>query len=65
MSQGGYLAIGITVLVVLLIVFIVSFVAYIRTPVPKGCEDVKVSEEKCAGCGHSECQFYKEKGHQE
>lgn len=59
MSQGAYLAIAISIIVVLLATFIISFVLYRRTPVPKGCEDIKMSEEKCSSCGHSECSFYK------
>ena len=59
MSQGAYLAIAIVLLVILLITFVVSFVLYRKTPVPKGCEDIKMSEEKCSSCGHSECHFYK------
>ena len=59
MSQIGYLIIAIAILVVLLATFIISFVLYRRTPVPKGCEELKISEEKCAGCGHKECSFYK------
>ena len=62
MTQGGYLAIGIFVIVLLLVTFIVSFVLYIRTPVPKGCESYKkMSEENCSKCGHKECSFYKER----
>ena len=59
MSQVGYLIIAIIILVALLVTFIVSFVLYRRTPVPKGCEDMKMSEEKCSSCGHNECSFYK------
>lgn len=62
MSKELYLVIGISVLVLLLITFIVSFVLYVKTPAPKGCEDMKISEEKCAGCSHSECSFYKKEG---
>lgn len=61
MSQTGYLILAISILVALLIVFFVSFVIYMKTPVPKGCEDLKMSEEKCSSCGHSECHFYKGK----
>ena len=57
MSQGGYLAIGISVIVILLVVFIVSFVLYVRTPVPKGCE--KINDEACAKCGHKHVPTYK------
>lgn len=59
MSQIGYLILAISILVALLVIFIVSFVLYKRTPVPKGCEDLKISEEHCATCGHSECSYYK------
>ena len=62
MDKTGYLILAIAIVVALLIVFVVSFVLYKRTPVPKGCEDVKMSEEKCSSCGHSECSFYKGEG---
>ena len=59
MGQGGYLIIAIVILAVLLVTFFVSFVLYVRTPAPKGCEDMKISEENCSSCGHKECEFYK------
>ena len=59
MSQTGYLILAISILLALLATFIISFVIYRRTPVPKGCEEIKISEENCTGCSHSECQFYK------
>lgn len=59
MTTTGYLILAISILVLLLAVFIVSFVLYRRTPVPKGCENLEMSEEKCASCGHKECSFYK------
>ena len=58
MSQTGYLIIAILVLVALAIIFFVSFVAYRRTPLPKGCEDLKADEEKCAACSNENCQFH-------
>jgi len=61
MSQVGYLVLAISILVLLLVVFIVSFVKYVKTPAPKGCENIKISEENCASCGHTECSFYKER----
>ena len=61
MSKIGYLIIAISILVVLLVTFIVSFVIYRKTPVPKGCEDLQMSEEKCSTCGHNECHFYQGK----
>ena len=59
MSQTGYLILAISIVVALLIIFVVSFVLYRKTPVPKGCENLKMDEEKCSSCGHSECSFYK------
>ena len=58
MSQTGYLILAISILVALLAIFVVSFILYKRTPVPKGCEDNKISEENCASCGHTECNRY-------
>ena len=61
MSQVGYLIIAIAILVLLLVVFFVSFIMYRRTPAPKGCEDITINDEHCAACGHKECQSYKGK----
>ena len=58
MSQTGYLILAIAILVSLLTIFIVSFIIYKRTPVPKGCEDIRINEENCAACGHTECKHY-------
>lgn len=58
MSKVAYLIIAISILVALLVIFVVSFVIYRRTPVPKGCEDMVMNEEKCSYCGHKECHFY-------
>ena len=58
MSQTGYLVLAISILVALLAIFIVSFILYKRTPVPKGCENIKISEENCSSCGHTECSRY-------
>ena len=60
MTQTEYLILAIFIIVALLATFIISFVAYRRTPVPQGCEDIKIDEKNCAGCSHSECSFYKE-----
>lgn len=57
MSQIAYLVIAISILVALLLIFMVSFVLYRRTPVPKGCENIKINEENCASCNNSSCQY--------
>ncbi len=59
LSQVTYLIIAIAILVALLIVFVVSFVLYRKTPVPKGCEYLKINDENCSMCGHEECSHYK------
>ena len=59
MTSTGYLILAILILAALLIIFIVSFVLYKRTPLPKGCEDMKMSEEKCTSCPNSTCAFHK------
>ena len=58
MSQTGYLILAISILASLLAIFIVSFILYRRTPVPKGCENIQINEENCSACGHTECKHY-------
>ena len=65
MPQYGYLILAIGILLVLLAIFIVSFVLYKRTPIPKGCEDIKISEEKCGSCHNKDCAIYKERNDKE
>ena len=62
MSPVGYLVIAISILVALLAIFIVSFILYVKNPIPKGCENIKISEDNCASCNHKECKFYKGEG---
>ena len=57
MSQTGYLILAISILVALLAIFIVSFLLYKRTPVPKGCEAIKINEENCSACNNKECSL--------
>ena len=59
MSQVGYLILAISILVALLAIFIVSFILYKKTPVPKGCENIKINDENCSSCGNSSCSHYK------
>ena len=59
MSQTGYLILAISILLALLAIFIISFIFYKRTPVPRGCENLKVDGDKCAACGHPECSYFK------
>ena len=59
MTQTGYLILAISILAVLLITFIVSFVLYNKTPVPAGCEDILISEEHCKSCTNASCKMHK------
>ena len=58
-----FLAIGI--LVVLGATFVISFIAYRRTPVPKGCEDLLANKKKCDGCQEAHCPFAEALGKKE
>ena len=59
MSQTGYLILAISILVALAIIFVVSFVLYKKTPVPKGCENIEINETNCAACGNTNCSHFK------
>ena len=47
MSKEVALILSISVLILLLIIFVVSFVIYKKTPVPKGCENLEINEANC------------------
>lgn len=51
-----YLAI--TILVLLVVLFVVSYVLNKRTPVPKGCEHIKISDEFCLNCTNTDCKVH-------
>ena len=62
MSRAGWIALSVAVLAALLAVFVLSFLLYVRTPVPKGCE--KKKSDLCSNCPNSRCEFslYEPKG---
>ena len=60
MSKEGYLLIAIIVIIALIAIFVISFVLYKKTPVPKGCEDIKISNENCLGCNNNDCKIKQE-----
>ena len=62
MSKEVALILSISVLVALLIIFVVSFVIYKKTPVPKGCENLEINEENCASCKNTTCSLRKKEG---
>lgn len=49
------LVLAIIIIAFFVILFIVSFVINRRTPKPKGCEDIMISEENCSGCQIESC----------
>ena len=55
MTQTGYLIISIIIILLLALTFIVTFVINRKTPVPEGCENIKITEEGCANCQIEEC----------
>lgn len=55
MDPFFYLAI--TIIVLLVVVFFVTYILNKRTPVPKGCEQIKISEEFCLNCSNSDCHI--------
>lgn len=61
MPEWGYLIIAIALIVILTIIFFISFIAYRKTPLPKGCEDIKIDDNKCLSCSNEMCQFKKRK----
>ena len=61
MTTLGYLILAIAIIVALVIVFVVSFVLYIRTPAPKGCEKLKIGPKNCEECDVEGCMIYKQR----
>lgn len=60
MPKIAYILIAIAILIALIAIFVISFIAYRKTPVPKGCEDVKPDPELCERCNKASCAFYNE-----
>lgn len=52
-----WLTLAITLIALLVVLFIVSYVLNHRTPVPKGCEQIKISEEFCLNCSNEDCSI--------
>ncbi len=62
MSKEGYLILAIAVLAALVLLFVLSFILFVRTPVPKGCR--KQPSDLCGECPNHRCEFslYEAKG---
>lgn len=61
MTTLGYLILAIVIIVALVIIFVVSFVLYMRTPAPKGCEKLKIGPKNCEECDVEGCMIYKQR----
>lgn len=61
MTTTGYLILAIAIIVALVIIFVVSFVLYMRTPAPKGCEKLKIGPKNCEDCDVEGCMIYKQR----
>ncbi len=55
--MNPYLIISILVVVALIAIFFITFIINRRTPVPKGCEDIKISSETCLACEVTGCSI--------
>lgn len=44
------LALAICLIVGLVILFVVSFVIYVKTPAPKSKNGIRINEENCSNC---------------
>ncbi|MGM9813396.1 MAG: hypothetical protein ACI32C_00580 [Candidatus Enteromonas sp.] len=56
MPEWAYVLIAVLLIAGLLILFFVSFVLYVKTPAPAGCE--KTYGPNCDQCDQASCQFY-------
>lgn len=59
MGKTGYVILAVGIIVLLLVIFFVSFVLYRKTPLPKGCEALKPGEG-CSKCTITSCDLYNE-----
>lgn len=48
---------AIVIIILLVVIFVVSYVLNKRTPVPKGCEQINISEEFCLQCSNTDCSI--------
>ena len=57
MPQYVYLIISIVLIAFFVVLFFVTFVKNRKTPVPKGCEGIQISEENCSACNNTLCSI--------
>lgn len=51
--------IAISVVAALIFIYLLLYILNKKTPVPKGCEDIKDLESKCSSCTNDSCAFRK------
>ena len=57
--MNPYLIIAILLIALIAVIFIVTFIINRRTPVPKGCEHLKIEESNCLACSNTDCSIHK------
>ncbi len=55
--MNPYIFLAIGLVIILIIIFFVTYVLNKKTPVPKGCEHLKISDENCNACGNIDCHI--------
>ncbi len=60
MPKWAYIVISVAIILILAVTFIVSFVLYRKTPVPKGCEEVQPDPNLCPSCSKEDCAWFEE-----
>ena len=57
MGKTVALIFAIVIIAAFVILFFVTFLINRKTPVPKGCENIKISEDNCSACQVSDCSI--------
>lgn len=61
MDEATAKGLAIALVVLLALIFLGSFVWYMRTKPPKGCERIRKDETDCIGCKNVGCRLYRKK----
>ena len=59
MEFNIYTILAIVFVILLVIIFIVTYILNKNTAVPEGCENIKISNENCSACGNLDCSIKK------
>ena len=59
MEFNIYTILAIVFVILLVIIFIVTYILNKNTSVPEGCENIKISDENCSACGNLDCSIKK------